>query len=47
FEKAGQAAELMLISGTAHFPLAPEDAPRTKIMIKGWLEKFFPATPAA
>ncbi|TJW32329.1 MAG: alpha/beta fold hydrolase [Mesorhizobium sp.] len=47
FEKAGQPAELMLISGTAHFPLAPEDAPRTKIMIKGWLEKFFPATPAA
>ncbi|MEI9430254.1 alpha/beta hydrolase [Mesorhizobium sp. Cs1299R1N3] len=47
FEKAGQPSELMLISGTAHFPLAPEDAPRTKMMIKGWLDKFFPATPAA
>ena len=45
FEKAGQPAELMLITGTAHFPLAPEDAPRTKVMIKGWLDKFFPATP--
>lgn len=46
FELAGQPAELMLITGTAHFPLAPADAPRTKTMIKGWLDKFFPATPA-
>ncbi len=42
FEKAGQPAELMLITGTSHFPLAPADAPRTKMMIKGWLDKFFP-----
>lgn len=42
FEKAGQPAELMLVTGTSHFPLAPEDAPRTKMMIKGWLDKFFP-----
>ncbi|MEZ5653145.1 MAG: alpha/beta fold hydrolase [Burkholderiaceae bacterium] len=46
FELAGQPAELMLITGTSHFPLAPDDAPRTKMMIKGWLDKFFPATPA-
>ncbi|MEZ5730371.1 MAG: alpha/beta fold hydrolase [Burkholderiaceae bacterium] len=46
FEMAGQPAELMLITGTSHFPLAAEDAPRTKMMIKGWLDKFFPATPA-
>jgi uncharacterized protein len=41
FEKAGQPAELVLITGTSHFPLAPEDAPRTKAIIKGWLDKFF------
>jgi dipeptidyl aminopeptidase/acylaminoacyl peptidase len=43
FEKAGQPAELMLITGTSHFPLSEQDAPRTKMMIKGWLDKFFPS----
>ena len=43
FEKAGQPTELMLIDTTAHFPLAPNDAPRTKLMMKGWLDKFFPS----
>lgn len=43
FEKAGQPAELILITGTSHFPLAPQDAPRTKAVIKGWLDKFFPS----
>lgn len=47
FEKAGQPAELMLVTGTSHFPLAPGDAPRTKVMIKSWLDKFFPAGPAS
>jgi dipeptidyl aminopeptidase/acylaminoacyl peptidase len=42
FEKAGQPAELMLITGTSHFPLSPADAPRTRPAIKGWLDKFFP-----
>lgn len=42
FEKAGQPAELVLITGTSHFPLAEKDAPRTKAIIRGWLEKFFP-----
>ncbi|MBE9606883.1 alpha/beta fold hydrolase [Acetobacteraceae bacterium H6797] len=42
FEKAGQPAELMLITGTSHFPLSAQDAPRTKMMIKSWLDKFFP-----
>jgi alpha-beta hydrolase superfamily lysophospholipase len=42
FEKAGMPTELMLITGTSHFPLAPADATRTKQMIKGWLDKFFP-----
>ena len=42
FEKAGMPTELMLLTGTSHFPLAPADAPRTKRMIKGWLDKFFP-----
>lgn len=43
FEKAGQPAELVLITGTSHFPLAETDAPRTKAIIKGWLDKFFPS----
>ena len=43
FEKAGQPTELMLIDTTAHFPLAPNDAPRTKALMKGWLDKFFPS----
>ena len=42
FEKAGMPAELMLITGTSHFPLSAEDAPRTKQMIRDWLDKFFP-----
>jgi dipeptidyl aminopeptidase/acylaminoacyl peptidase len=42
FERAGQPTELMLIDTTAHFPLAPTDAPRTKLMVKSWLDKFFP-----
>jgi uncharacterized protein len=43
FEKAGQPAELILVTGTSHFPLAEKDAPRTKAIIKGWLDKFFPS----
>src|ERR1700761_3761805 len=43
FEKAGMPAELMLITGTSHFPLSEQDAPRTKVMIKAWLDKFFPS----
>ena len=43
FEKAGQPTELLLVDTTAHFPLAPTDAPRTKAMMKGWLDKFFPS----
>ena len=43
FEKAGTPTELMLVTGTSHFPLAPADAPRTKMMIKSWLDKFFPS----
>lgn len=46
WEKAGHPKELMLVDTTAHFPLAPNDAPRTKAMMKGWLDKFFP-TPLA
>jgi alpha-beta hydrolase superfamily lysophospholipase len=42
FEKAGMPTELMLLTGTSHFPLAPADAPRTKMVIKAWLDKFFP-----
>jgi len=42
FEKAGMPTELMLLTGTSHFPLAEKDAPRTKLLIKSWLDKFFP-----
>jgi alpha-beta hydrolase superfamily lysophospholipase len=42
FEKAGMPTELMLLTGTSHFPLAEKDAPRTRLLIKGWLDKFFP-----
>jgi uncharacterized protein len=45
FEKAGQPCELMLVDTLAHFPLAPDNAPRTKLLMKSWLDKFFPATP--
>ncbi|MFN3144665.1 MAG: hypothetical protein ACE368_05050 [Paracoccaceae bacterium] len=43
WEKAGHPKELMLVDTTAHFPLAPDDAPRTRAMMKGWLDKFFPS----
>jgi pimeloyl-ACP methyl ester carboxylesterase len=43
FERAGHPAELMLVTGTSHFPLSPADAPRTRPLIKGWLDKFFPS----
>lgn len=42
WEKANHPKELMLVDTTAHFPLSPKDAPRTKAMMKGWLDKFFP-----
>jgi pimeloyl-ACP methyl ester carboxylesterase len=44
FEKAGTNAELMMMSGTSHFPLSPENAPRTKAIIKSFLDKFFPSS---
>ena len=43
FEKAGMPTELMLINGTAHFPFADADLPRTRELIKGWLTRFFPS----
>lgn len=42
FEKAGMPTELMLVTGTSHFPLSPDDAPRTKDAMRSWLDKFFP-----
>jgi alpha-beta hydrolase superfamily lysophospholipase len=45
FQKAGMPTELALITGTSHFPLNETDRPRTKIVIKNWLDKFFPAGP--
>lgn len=45
FELAGHPAELMLVHGTSHFPFADEDAPRTRSLVSGWLERFFPLEP--
>jgi uncharacterized protein len=42
YEKAGQPAELMLVNGTSHFPLSEKDAPRTLVLIRSWLDRFFP-----
>lgn len=42
FEKAGANAELMIATGTSHFPLSEADAPRTRVLIQSWLDKFFP-----
>ncbi len=42
FEKAGANAELMIPTGTSHFPLSEADAPRTRVLIQSWLDKFFP-----
>lgn len=42
FEKAGANAELMIATGTSHFPLSEADAPRTRVLIQSWLNKFFP-----
>lgn len=47
FKRAGKNAELMIATGTSHFPLSPEDAPRTRLLIKSWLDKFFPSPLAA
>lgn len=46
FERAGQSTELMLVTGVAHFPLAGEDAPRTRALIRSWLDKHFPTEAA-
>ncbi|RPE62943.1 hypothetical protein EDD53_2982 [Pacificibacter maritimus] len=43
FEKAGKNAELMIVTGTSHFPLSEADAPRTHVLIQSWLSKFFPS----
>lgn len=42
FEKAGMPTELMLVNGTSHFPLSEKDAPRTRTLIRSWLDQFFP-----
>ena len=42
FGKAGMPTELALLTGTSHFPLSPADAPRTKVVVRSWLDKFFP-----
>ena len=45
WEKAGQPKDLVLITGTDHFPLAGNNQ-RTKDIVRGWLDKHFPARAA-
>ncbi len=42
WELAGHPKDLVLISGTDHFPLSGDDE-RTRGILKGWLDKNFPA----
>jgi len=46
WERAGQPKDLVLITGTDHFPLAGDNA-RTRTILKGWLDRWFPAGAAA
>lgn len=41
WEKASQPKDLVLITGTDHFPLAGENS-RTQGLLKGWLDRHFP-----
>jgi hypothetical protein len=41
WERAGQPKDLVLITGTDHFPLAGNN-PRTQSILKGWLDTHFP-----
>ena len=43
WERAGQPKDLVLITGTGHFPLAG-NATRTRSLLKGWLDVHFPVT---
>jgi uncharacterized protein len=45
WELAGQPKDLVLITGTDHFPLAGDNR-RTKDIVKGWLDKHFPSRTA-
>jgi pimeloyl-ACP methyl ester carboxylesterase len=46
WELAGQPKDLVLITGTDHFPLAGNNQ-RTKDLVKGWLDRYFPVRKAA
>jgi pimeloyl-ACP methyl ester carboxylesterase len=41
WELAGQPKDLVLITGTDHFPLAGDNS-RTAGILKGWLDRYFP-----
>ncbi len=45
WELAGQPKDLVLITGTDHFPIFGKDS-RGRDILKGWMERYFPATPA-
>jgi uncharacterized protein len=45
WELAGQPKDLVLITGTDHFPLAG-DNPRTRGILKGWLDRYLPVAAA-
>jgi len=45
WERAGQPKDLVLITGTDHFPIFGKDN-RGREILKGWLERYFPLAAA-
>jgi alpha-beta hydrolase superfamily lysophospholipase len=45
WERAGQPKDLVLITGTDHFPIFGKDS-RGRDILKGWLERYFPLAAA-
>ena len=45
FKRAGQPTDLLLISDVDHFPFSVGNT-RVRDGVKGWLDSYFPATPA-
>jgi hypothetical protein len=43
FKRAGKPTELILMADIDHFPFSDEGS-RVVEILKGWLDKYFPAT---
>lgn len=42
FQHAGRPTELILLADIDHFPFS-DDSPRTAVILRGWLDAYFPA----